>query len=161
LAEIEGTEKEHAVTENNRKILEMLSQGKISVADAERMIEKLKSPIENRADAADEDGDAGGSSSIGNSNGTKPGAKLPKFLRVVVDDVAGEHINVRVPISLVRTGVRLGALLPKQARRAVEKQGVDLSDLSGLDADELARALADLEVNIDEVDGGSLRIFCE
>lgn len=149
------------MTENHRKILEMLSQGKISVADAERLLEKLKAPMETRADAADEDADAGGASSTGKTNGTKPGAKLPKFLRVVVDDVAGEHINVRVPISLVRTGVRLGALLPKQARRAVEEQGVDLSGLSELDADELARALAELEVHVDEVDGGSLRIFCE
>jgi hypothetical protein len=80
---------------------------------------------------------------------------------VVVNDVTGEHINVRVPISLVRTGVRLGALLPKQARRAVESQGVDLSGLAALDADELARALAELEVTVDQVDGGSLRIFCE
>ena len=149
------------MTENHRKILEMLSQGKISVVDAERLLEKLKAPMETRADAADEDGEAGGASSIGKSTGTKPDAKLPKFLRVVVDGVAGEHVNVRVPISLVRTGVRLGALLPKQARRAVEEQGVDLSGLSGLDADELGRALAELEVNVDEVDGGSLRIFCE
>lgn len=149
------------MTENHRKILEMLSQGKISVADAERLLEKLKAPIEPRAAAADEDEEAGGASSTGKNNGTKPGAKLPTFLRVMVDDVAGEHINVRVPISLVRTGVRLGALLPKQARRAVEEQGVDLSGLGELGADELARALAELEVTVDEVDGGSLRIFCE
>lgn len=149
------------MTENHRRILEILSQGKISVADAERLLEKLGAPIENRADATDEGGEAGGASSSGRINGTKPGAKLPKFLRVVVDGVAGERVNVRVPISLVRTGVRLGALLPKQARQAVEEQGVDLSGLSGMDADELGRALAELEVNVDEVDGSSLRIFCE
>ena len=131
------------------------------MADAERLLERLKAPIETRAGAGDEDGEAGGASSAGESNGAKPGGKLQKVLRVVVDDVAGEHINVRVPISLVRTGVRLGALLPKLARRAVEAQGVDLSGLSELGADELARALAELEVNVDEVDGGSLRIFCE
>ncbi|MBI3374855.1 MAG: hypothetical protein HY017_24295 [Betaproteobacteria bacterium] len=149
------------MTENHRKILEMLSQGKISVADAERLLEKLKAPVETRADAAEEEAEAGGASSTGRINGAKPGAKLPKFLRVVVDGVAGEHVNVRVPVSLVRTGVRLGALLPKQARRAVEAQGVDLSGLSELDADELVRALAELEVNVEEVDGGRLRIFCE
>lgn len=147
------------MTENHRKILEMLSQGKISVADAERLLGKLKAPVETRADVADDDGEAGDASSSG--TGTRPGAKLPKFLRVVVDDVAGEHINVRVPISLVRTGVRLSALLPKQARKAVEHQGVDLSGLSRLDADELARALVELDVNVDAVDGGRLRIFCE
>lgn len=149
------------MTDNHRKILEMLSQGRISVADAERLLEKLQAPLETRTDGADEDVETGGASSNGKNNGAKPGAPLPKFLRVVVDDVAGEHINVRVPISLVRTGVRLGALLPKQARRAVEKQGVELSGLSELDADDLARALVELEVKIDEVDGGSLRIFCE
>lgn len=149
------------MSENNRKILEMLSQGKISVADAERLLEKLKNPIESRADAAVENGEAGGTSSTSKGNGSKADAKLPKFLRVVVDGVAGERVNVRVPISLVRTGVRLGALLPKQARQAVEEQGVDLSGLAEMDADELARALAELEVNVDEVDGSSLRIFCE
>lgn len=149
------------MSENNRKILEMLSQGRISVADAERLLEKLKTPVESRADGADEDAEPGGASSNARRNGSKAGAMAPKFLRVVVDGVAGEHINVRVPISLVRTGVRLGALLPKQARKAVEAHGVDLSGLSGLDADELGRALAELEVDVDEVDGGRLRIFCE
>ncbi|MBI3829932.1 MAG: hypothetical protein HY291_10470 [Planctomycetes bacterium] len=141
------------MSDNHRKILEMLSRGKISVADAERLIEKLTPAKE----------DAGGETNGGaDENGAEDGAvKLPKFLRVMVRDVTGENINVRVPISLVRTGVRLGALLPKQARKAVEEQGVDLSGLSALNAGELAKALADLEVNVEEVDGGTVRIFCE
>lgn len=141
------------MSDNHRKILEMLSQGKISVADAERLIEKLMPAKESAVGGpnCDAEEDSKGPSTV----------KLPKFLRVMVHDVTGENINVRVPISLVQTGVRLGALLPKQARKAVEEQGVDLSGLSGMDPNELAKALSDLEVDVEEVDGGTVRIFCE
>lgn len=136
--------------ENRRKILELLAQGKVSVADAERLLEKIA-----RLDPADTDDGEDEAAPAGSAKGA------PKFLRVVVQDVTGENINVRVPLALVKTGVRLSALLPREAREAVEEQGVDLNGLSALKGNELAHALADLEVDARDITGSSVRVFCE
>jgi len=136
--------------DNRRKILELLAQGKVSVADAERLLEKIARP-----EPADHDGGLAEFMPAGGAKGA------PKFLRVVVQDVTGDNVNVRVPLALVKTGMRLSALLPREAREAVEEQGVDLNGLSALKGDELARALADLEVDARDVTGSSVRVFCE
>ncbi|MCW8132730.1 MAG: hypothetical protein KIS92_20455 [Planctomycetota bacterium] len=142
--------------DNQRKVLEMVAAGKVSVADAERLLEKLH----KAAPAAKGDPEAGADEDEA-APGAKPKGKAPKFLRVVVQDVFGDNVNVRVPLTLVKTGVRLSALLPREAREAVEDKGVDLNGLSGLDGEDLVSALAELELNAQEVDGSSVRIFCE
>lgn len=145
--------------DNQRKVLEMVAAGKVSVADAERLLEKLNHPVPGaKGDPTDDAGEDVESESPASA---KPKGKAPKFLRVVVHDVCGDNFNVRVPLTLVKTGVRLSALLPREARAAVEEQGVDLNGLSGLDGADLVAALTDLELNAQEVDGSSVRIFCE
>ncbi len=68
---------------------------------------------------------------------------------------------MQVPLDLLRAGIKLSALLPKQATQAVNDQGLDLASLSELDADELMEALAEFEVTIEGGDGDKVHIFCE
>lgn len=141
---------------NHRKILEMLAAEKISVADAERLMDKLTVPEKSEATAEAAPAALALPAAPAKSNGANP-----RYLRVVVNSHDGDNVNVRVPMALIRTGIKLGALMPKNAREAVEAQGVDLSNLGNLGLDELPAALAELNVDITDKSGDTVRVFCE
>lgn len=141
---------------NHRKVLELLAAEKISVAEAERIIEKLAQPEKSAAEAGGAPAQTAASAAPAKSNGAHP-----RYLRVVVNSHDGDNVNVRVPMALIRTGIKLSALMPKNAREAVEAQGVDLSNLGNLGVDELPAALAELNVDITSSDGDKVRVFCE
>jgi hypothetical protein len=138
--------------ESRKKILEMLSEGKISVEEATALLEKVSEPpagqMRERVEASDE------------VVSTRKGS-APRFLRVVVDSSDGDKVNVRVPLSLIRTGIKLGALMPKNAAEAVSEHGFDLSALASLDTEELISALRELTVDVDSSDGDKVRVFTE
>ena len=133
-----------------KQVLEMLAQGKISAEDADRLLEKLASSGHQA------EGDTG--NTAGDARGSKP---APKFLRVEVDANDGDRVNIRVPISLVRTGIKLSTMLPSKVSRKLTEKGIDLSQLSGLDGDELVQALRELTVDVHSNDGDKVRVFCE
>jgi hypothetical protein len=135
--------------EERKQILDMLAAGKISVEDAERLMDKL----EAGARAARED-------TPSPSPSAEPFARL-KYLRVLVDGGDGDKVNIRVPLALIRTGVKLAAVLPTGVSEQLDEKGVDLGKLSELDADELADALRDLSVDVDADGGEKIRVFCE
>src|SRR5690348_4441143 len=94
------------MNDNRREILEMLATGKITAGEAERLI------------AALEKGTTPGSIAAGSESGRKA---QPRYLRVLVesdeDDQNGPvKVNVRVPMQLLRAGVKLASLIPTQAR---------------------------------------------
>jgi polyhydroxyalkanoate synthesis regulator phasin len=139
--------------ENRRQILEMLAQGKISADEAERLI----AAVEKSAGVATTD---------------EPEAKRKaKYLRVVVesDDVHSQgttKVNIRVPMQLLRAGVKLASLIPDQAREhvneALHEQGikVDLTQIKPENLEDLIDHLNDLTVDVDEK-SNKVRIFCE
>ena len=142
------------MTENRRRILDMLSQGKISVDEAERLLSLVEQPQGGRT---------------GTSEETK---QQHKYLRVVVEPTADadpenqERVNIRVPIALIRTGVKFTSLIPSTAttrvNEALGKQGIDidLRNLKEEDLEQLVDALRDLEVDVQ--DGKQkVRVFVE
>lgn len=131
------------MSNDRRQVLEMLAAGKISAEDAERLIEKLAT-----------------SSDAASAAGTQPKGARPKYLRVVVTD-SGDKVNIRVPLALVRTGIKLSTMLPSEANERLSERGIDLSQLSGLQGEELIDALRDLHVDVDAEGGETVRIFCE
>ena len=138
--------------ESRKKILEMLSEGKITVDEATALLEKVAAVPE--APAPPVTVVEGGSAS------TETGAN-PRFLRVVVDSSDGDKVNVRIPLALVRTGIKLTAVLPNNVNETLGEKGVDLSKLGQLDGDELVEALRELQVDVDSSDGDTVRVFCE
>jgi hypothetical protein len=77
-----------------------------------------------------------------------------------------KDVNIRVPISIVRSGMRLGALIPglagDQVAAKMRERGLDV-DFSKLDGAAIDAILKDLgDTNI-EIDSGKahVRITCE
>lgn len=150
------------MNEHRRQILEMLSEGKISADEAERLISAMEAPP---SFSTFSDG--------GSTTAAKP---RPKYLRVVVDsEDDGGHdgptkVNIRVPMQLLRAGVRLAGLIPAPALRrandAMQEQGVpiDLSQIKPENLEELVEHLNDLTVDVDQKDANTkvkVRVFCE
>ena len=131
-----------------KQVLEMLAQGKISTADADRLLDKLA--------GRQAEGDAGNT-----AVDVKGSKATPKFLRVEVDAHDGDRVNVRIPMFLVRTGIKLSTMLPSKVSRRLTENGIDLSQLSGLEGDELVQAMRELTVDVESNDGDKVRVFCE
>lgn len=145
------------MNENRKRILEMLAAGQINADQAERLIAAL----EKESPAT----------SQGESPESRPKA-WPKYLRVVVEADEGHHangpakVNVRVPVQLLRAGVKLASLIPPQARlkvdAALHEQGIDL-DLNQIkpeNLEDLIYQLKDLTVDIDDKKG-KVKVYCE
>ncbi|MFZ1141532.1 MAG: hypothetical protein WB781_16870 [Candidatus Sulfotelmatobacter sp.] len=148
------------MNEHRRQILQMLSEGKVSADEAERLISAMEEPSATKSDL-----------------GPKPAGKdRPKYLRVQVDsEDGGGHdgptkVNVRVPMQLLRAGVKLAYLIPaaalQKANLAMHEKGipVDLTQIKPDNLEELVEQLSDLTVDVDQKDADTrvkVRVFCE
>jgi hypothetical protein len=156
------------MNENRRQILEMLAAGKITAAEAERLLAALDPDTTT----------VGAAASPSNGNGTKSTTLKgrPKYLRVLVEadeSMTGNKglttVNVRVPMQLLRAGVRLAALIPQQAHNqldeALSNHGVPLtlSQIKPENLEELIDHLEDLTVDVEGKEGNAtkVRVFCE
>ncbi|MGB8890202.1 MAG: hypothetical protein WCC87_25985 [Candidatus Korobacteraceae bacterium] len=130
-----------------RKVLEMLAEGKITPADAERLLEKL-------AAVPDSNGNPGQQESPTAS--TPPnGAK--KFLRVLIERPGGDDVNVRVPLSFVRSGIRLAGVLPPKVMDKLREEGIDPKFFG----EQTEETLNELQVDMETKSGKHVRVFCE
>jgi hypothetical protein len=140
--------KEIAMSEDSKKVLEMLAEGKITSDQAAQLLEKL----------GRQDGER--NPVVADTSGSHK-SSVPKYLRVVVDSTDGDKVNIRIPLALVRTGIKLSTMLPSKASEKMKEQGIDLSALSELRGDEFLQALEELTVDVDSSNGDAVRIFCE
>jgi hypothetical protein len=138
-----------------RKVLEMLAAGKITPEEADQLLDRLASPA---AAAGASEGEAGGAAG-GGAGGGRP--RAPRFLRVVVDSPERDSINIRLPLGLIRTGLKISTLVPRRVSHRLSERGIDLSHLGKLDDEALIAELAALQVDIAAEDGEKVRIFCE
>ena len=144
--------------DNRRQILDMLAQGKINVDEAERLLSLVDQPSAGEPGRAD------------TSDAKKPS---PKYLRVVVEpgrqeggEEEANRVNIRVPMALLRAGVKLAALVPNSAinrvNQELQEKGIDI-DVGALKAEnleELVNAMADFEVDV-QAGEKKVRIFVE
>src|SRR5438045_204956 len=110
------------MTEEKHKILEMLSAGKITVQEAEQLLQAVDAPA-------------------------PPNGAQSHFFRILVNKPAregkkAENVNIRVPISVVRGGLRLSALFPGM----MGKKKIQLGDGTELDLSKMH--YSDLEAMI-------------
>lgn len=146
------------MAENQKRILEKLANKEISVDEAHRL---LSAP--QPEGAAHETGQETGSAT----------RKGPKYLRVNVQPAPGhehdedaEHVHVRLPLALIRSGMRLASLLPSEVEgkigEALREKGVD-PDMRGLkpnDMEDLIDAFTDLQVDVTD-DREIVKVFVE
>lgn len=132
-----------------RRILNMLNEGKISVDEAERLLSTINERVDTGAEQIS----------------SPSGVRQPRFLRIVVAEKEGENVDIRIPIGLLKAGMKLGALMPEQAKGAIQdqldKQGInfDFTDFDANNIEELVKQLAELQVTVDG--GDKVRIYCE
>lgn len=157
------------MNENRRQILEMLAAGKITADEAEQLIAALEP---TPAAPADEfTGRFAGSNGWLNSDKDAPVKARLKYLRVLVESTekgGPTTVNVRVPMQLLRAGVRLASLIPQQAHEqfdaTMNKHGVPLtlSQIKPENLEELIDHLEDLSVDVDaKEEKAKVRVFCE
>ncbi len=137
------------MSENRRQILDMLAQGKVTADEAERLLQALEREPRGASGAKQD---------------------KVKYLRVVVDALDGEDgstkVNVRVPMQLLRAGVKLASIIPPRAREevnaALKKEGleVDIGKLTPESLEEIVEQLRELEVDVDH-EHAKVRVFCE
>ena len=83
------------------------------------------------------------------------------------DDQDGPtKVNIRVPMQLLRAGVKLTSIIPPRARtevnEALRKEGidVDIGKLTPESLEDIVEQLRDLQVDVDH-EHAKVRIFCE
>ena len=134
------------MTDNQKRILEMLAEHKISVDEATKLLNLTENP-ESATGAV--------------SDAVQTKRTHPKYLRVVIrpnTDSALEadydHVNVRIPMALIRAGIKLTALIPpsatKQMNEALRSKGIDIdvNTIKPEDLEQLVDALSELEVDV-------------
>ena len=144
------------MNDDTRRVLDLLAQAKITVDEADQLL---------RAMAAAPTPGAGAS---GPDEAARPALR---WVRIAVHKQAKEghkdkDVNIRVPISIVRSGMRLGALIPglagDQVAAKMRERGldVDFSKLDGAAIDAILKDLGDTNIEIDS-GRAHVRITCE
>ncbi len=137
------------MNEERMKILNMLSEGKISSEEADKLISAISEDNEMEK--------------VVTADG------LPKYLYVHVNSrkegEKKENVNIKVPMALLKAGVNIASLMPEDVQGeindAMNKKGIsfNLSDIKKENLDEFIIALRELEVNVDSEDE-KVRIYC-
>lgn len=142
------------MSEERKRILNMLANGKISADEAEELLDAL--------------GTSGAPGASGNEEtGGTVARKLPKYLRVKVVSADDDNVNVRVPLALLRSGLKLTSVMPpwvaEKVNSSMSEKGIpfDLNNLKKEDLNELIDSLAETEVNVDSKNGDNVKVYCE
>jgi hypothetical protein len=135
------------MSEERRQVLEMLSQGKINVQEAEQLLQAVLPTTPPGDDKKVE----------------------PRYFRILVNKAAregkkAEAVNIRVPMTVIRGGLRLGALFPgmlgKKKIQLDNGTELDLSKVTYTDLEAMIKDIGELTVDVDGGDA-QVRIRCE
>lgn len=144
------------MTEERSRILGMLAEGKITADEAERLLDAIGSRGGAAAPEA-EPAIKGDPSPLLNA--------LPKYLLVKVDAENGDKVDVKIPLALVRSGLKLTSLIPPQAMDQINESmaehgmSIDFNNFKPEDIDELIEALREMEVSVDSSNGDKVRVY--
>jgi hypothetical protein len=140
------------MSEERNRILNLLADGKITAAEAERLLDALESRSKEAGSAESETG----------QTYTSP----PKYMYVKVVSTGGDNVDVKIPLGLVRAGLKLTSLIPPQAMDQINQSmaehgaSIDFSSLKPENIEELIEALREMEINVDAKNGDNVRVYC-
>jgi hypothetical protein len=146
-------------TDETRRILDMLSQGKITVDEADRLIKAVSADRPSETATADT---------------ATAGRPRVRWVRINIHKPAKDpthkpkDVNIRVPIAVVKGGMRLGAIIAtfagEKAAQRMKERGLDLDlstingDLSRMNGEEFDMFLKSLEETNIEIDDGKSQV---
>jgi hypothetical protein len=141
-------------TDDTRRVLDMLSQGKITVDEADRLLKAVST--DRTAEAAT--GDA-----------ATDGRPRARWFRINIHKPANDErhkpkdVNIRVPIAVVKGGMRLGAIIAtfagEKAAQRMKERGLDidlstingdLSRMNGAEFDAFMKTFDDMNIEIED-----------
>jgi hypothetical protein len=141
-------------TDDTRRILDMLSQGKITVDEADRLIKALSA-----------DPPTGTATTDTAADGRQRARWFRINIRKPAQDLAHkpQDVNIRVPIAVVKGGMRLGAIIAtfagEKAALRMKQRGLDLdlstingdlSRMNGAEFEAFLKSLDDMNIEIDD-----------
>ena len=138
------------MSQERDRILDLLAAGKITAEEASRLLDAVEARAAQPPAAA------------APKNGS---GDLPKFIYVKVISTQGDNVNVKVPLSLVKAGLKLTSFIPQPAMEQINKSmsdkgmSVDLLNFKAQDLEELIEALREMEVNVDAANGDNVRVY--
>ncbi len=147
------------MSNERRQILEMLAAGKITAAEAEKLLDAIN---ERSPDTPSEEG---GSTQ----------KKKPKFIRILV--IPGSHsheghkhsaerVNIRIPLMLVKAGMKMSSFVPEGAREKIDEVlhdkgiNINLTSMKPEQLDEVMEGLKEMDIEVEDGDD-KVHIFCE
>jgi hypothetical protein len=139
------------MSQERDRILDLLAAGKINAEEAGRLLDAVDGRAAQPASAP-----------TAPQNGSGP---LPKFLYVKVLSTKGDNVNVKIPLSLVRAGIKLTSLIPPQAMEQIDRSmaekgmQIDLKNLKPEDVEDLIESLREMEIIVDAANGDNVRVF--
>ena len=164
------------MSEERKRILTMVSEGKISVEDAENLLAaigpsaaQVVPSAESRLDANPKHESIKMELNRDELNtlisDAKP-RKKPQFLRIMADNQGVNRVDIRVPLAVFQAGLNIVKFIPdhavQQVNTALEQRGLNI-DLRSIDAKslgDLIEQLADMSIDA-EGQGNKVKIFCE
>ena len=138
------------MNDERHSILDMLSKGKITVEEADQLLRAVDS-IASEPPSAD-------------AAATPGEPRRARWLRVTVekntDSGRKREVNVRIPASLVRAGMRIGALIPGAEAGFVAGAGGNLAKIDAKQIEELLSNMGEMTVDV-ENGRAQVRLWCE
>jgi hypothetical protein len=180
--------------DDRNRILDLLASGKITVEEATRLLDALDTGAGATGTGSDSGGAAGaaaagagagaagaktgwpkffasgdksaGGAGAGGGAGGKGGSNgKHAFMYVKVLSEKGDNVNVKIPLGLLRAGLKLTSLIPKQASDEINKamaakgMSFNINDFKPEDIEELIEALSEMEVEVDSNNGDTVRVY--
>ena len=155
------------MSQERDRILDLLVAGKITAQEAGRLLDA----VDTRADQSSAGSQAAaGAAAAGPEAATTATtatatATPPKFLYVKVLSVKGDNVNVKIPLGLVRAGLKLTSLIPPQAMEQIDRtmaekgMSFDLKNLKPEDLEDIVDSLREMEINVEAANGDNVRVY--
>jgi hypothetical protein len=140
------------MNDERKRILSMLGEGKISASEAGDLLDAL--------------GKNGDSQQAAGASATPAAPRNIKYMYVKVLSSEQDNVDVRVPLGLIRAGMRFTSLIPPMAMATInsslKEKGMnfDLGNIRPEDIEELIKNLADMEVNVKSKNGDIVKVYC-
>ena len=144
------------MSDERRRVLDLLAQGKITVDEADELLKTLGANATREAGAAPQ------------ADAATSDPQRTRWVRINVhklanDDRTEKDVNIRVPIAVVKGGMRLGAIIAtfagEKAAKQMKERGLDLdlstingdlSRMNGAEFDVFMKSLDDMNIEIDD-----------
>ncbi len=123
------------MSEERKKVLQMLKDGKITLDEANELLDNLDSKGKNSLKIVDR-------------------GSARRFIRIEVNSKTGDDVKVNIPLSLAKVAMNF---IPEEAKGQMEENGIDLDDI----IDAIEQGSNGELVNVDASDGDKVRIYLD